>query len=413
MPKASASQQNKQKLWSGFFVAFLALLFLCFVVGQGLNSGTTVYLSRVGFGTPVAGALALTFSGSGAVSRLLVEHPIDAGKASLVAILGCTVLLIGTFLPAICHGLPFLVCARCLQGLGFASATTAASTAVADIVPSTRLGEGIGYGGLGQALAMSIGPAFALYLAGTDPALNLYLGLALVAAAALAVAFACRYEHKVEKLPESCSFRMRAEGRIAQKAEREHGFAAVFEKRALPGTIPMLVNSSAFGFGIFYVGLYGTQIGMAQAGLFFTLSAVSMVGIRLLSRTFMDTVVPIKIYTGAIACGFLCFGLLYFAPVAHWAYYVAGIFYGLCLGVSLPINQTVAVKNTPSTRWGATNALFLLANDIGIGCSSLIWGYLNNAFGFQFSILCVLGCLALAYLLAWICYPAEAKRWKS
>lgn len=78
--------------------------------------------------------------------------------------------------------------------MGFGAATTAASTAAASVLPQERLGEGIGYHGLGQAIAMSIGPAFALYLVGTDPSTNLYVGLALVGFAGLVIALNARYE---------------------------------------------------------------------------------------------------------------------------------------------------------------------------------------------------------------------------
>ena len=54
----------------------------------------------------------------------------------------------------------------------------ASATAAADVLPLSRLGEGIGYSGLGQAIAMSIGPALAIFLISTDVPENFYFGLA-------------------------------------------------------------------------------------------------------------------------------------------------------------------------------------------------------------------------------------------
>ena len=61
---------------------------------------------------------------------------------------------------------------------------------------------------------MSIGPAFALYLVGTDPSTNLYVGLALVGFAGLVIALNARYESKWQTLPSSSAYRIKMETRL-------------------------------------------------------------------------------------------------------------------------------------------------------------------------------------------------------
>lgn len=454
---------GQPKLWTSMFVLIVLLTFCCFVIGQGLNSGTSVFLAHMGFGASLAGTLALVFSASAAVARLAVGPVIDSGRCSLVIIVGMVVLIAGTFMPVIASGVAFYAVSRVLQGVGFAMATTAASTAAADVLPRARLGEGIGYYGLGQALAMSVGPALALFLAGTDPASNLYAGLTLVAVAGLAVAWFTRYERKPLSLPETSAYRERweraqraaagaqdgaggeggegaaaCENRAASAKAAAKGSAgesakaaaegparasaaacdpapapkkrlSFFEPRALPGAIPMMILCPTFGFGIFFAGLYGTQIGVANASLFYTISAISMIIVRLKSSAFMDRVAPIKTFTVAVACGLLCFVMLYFGTASDLVFYAAGVFYGVCLGISLPLNQSVAVKNTPPDRWGATNALFLLMNDLGIGLASMLWGFTNDALGFGTTILLVMCCIVASYVAAWAFYPKEDK----
>ncbi|WP_216662559.1 MFS transporter [Adlercreutzia sp. ZJ473] len=435
---ASAGRAAAQpRLWTAVFVLIVLLTFCCFVMGQGLNAGTSVFLSRVGYGASLAGVLALVFSASAAVARLVIGPIIDAGKCSLVMIAGAVVLLAGTVVPLAGQGVALYAASRVLQGVGFAMATTAASTAAADVLPRARLGEGIGYYGLGQALAMSVGPALALFLAGTDPASNLYAGLSLVAVAGLAVSFFTRYERKPLALPETSAFRERWERAKAQAAAAESRAAnaepqaadakgqpakapaakpakapSFFEPRALPGAIPMTIMCPTFGFGIFFVGLYGTQIGVANASLFYTISAISMIAVRLKSKSFMDRVAPIKTFTVAVACGLVTCVMLYFGPASDYVFYLAGVFYGLCLGISLPLNQAVAVKNTPPERWGATNALFLLMNDVGIGLASALWGFTNDAFGFGVTICLVMVCLVASYVAAWVFYPEKDRAWR-
>ena len=407
-------KDDHPKLWSLIFVLIIALTFCCFVMGQGLNSGTSVFLAGQGYGASLAGVLALVFSIAAALARLFVGPVIDNGKCSLVIIAGIAILI----------------------------ATTAASTAAASVLPQERLGEGIGYHGLGQAIAMSIGPAFALYLVGTDPSTNLYVGLALVGFAGLVIALNARYESKWQTLPSSSAYRIKMETRLELDSKDGQAPSSttvttsetinsekypegdqvskrtlrdsfnIFEPRALPGAIPQMIMCPTFGFGVFFAGLYGTTLGYTHAGLFYTISAVSMIIIRMISKHFMDTVPAIKTMTGAVACGILCCLMLLAAPYGEPVFLASGIFYGLATGISLPLNQSVAVKNTPPERWGAANALFLLANDIGIGFASVIWGVINDSFGFQTSIVCVIVCLIASYASAWIVYPARDKRWR-
>lgn len=326
-------KQKAERLWSPLFI-FIIIMTLCsFMVGQGLNSGTSVYLDHMGQGATLAGVLAAVFSASAAVARIACGPVIDNVGRVVVMLGGALFLLVGTILPALVSNTAVFAVCRVLQGIGFSAATTASATAASDVLPLSRLGEGIGYYGLGQALAMSIGPALALFLVNTDPAENLYLGMSAMAALAVLFTLLCRYEKNLSRLPETSSYRQRIErgsgaddaagGEPAESAEpakpaepaapaKKEGFLkSFFEPRAVPGMLPMLALSPAFGFGIFFMGLYGTSLGYANAGLFYTVSAFAMIAVRLVSKAFMDRVAPIKIMTATVLCGLLGFAMVF------------------------------------------------------------------------------------------------------
>ena len=412
----------RDRLWSASFILIIASTLCCFMVGQGLNSSTSVYVALYGGSAAYAGVLAAVFSGAAAVMRLLSGPLIDERGRRIVMLAGFLVLIVGTIGPLFTHDVVPFVIFRFLQGAGFSAATTASATAAADVLPSSRMGEGIGYYGLGQAIAMSIGPAFALALVSMDPAENLFIGATAAAALGLALIFFCRYEKHPETLPEEAVYRRereekrtRSEGAKGEEARREGFISRIFEKRALPGTLPTLVIAPAFGFVIFFVGLYGTSLGVGNAGLFYTLSAVSMVIVRLKSGAFMDRFAPIKILPVALAFGVVAFAMLIAcgtvldgSPARDAVFYLAGIVYGPCIGIVSPLNQAVAVKNTPPERWGAANALFQLALDVGIGGACVIWGLVNDSFGFPVTICCVICCAVASYFVARAVYPKES-----
>lgn len=426
---SAPQRQIAERLWSPLFI-FIIIMTLCsFVVGQGLNSGTSVYLDHMGQGATLAGVLAAVFSASAAIARIACGPVIDNVGRVVVMLSGTLFLLVGTILPALVSNTAVFAVCRVLQGIGFSAATTASATAASDVLPLSRLGEGIGYYGLGQALAMSIGPALALFLVNTDPAENLYLGMSAMAALAVLFTLLCRYEKNPSRLPETSSYRQRIEsgsgaddaagGESAESAEpaepaepaapaKKEGFLkSFFEPRAVPGMLPMLALSPAFGFGIFFMGLYGTSLGYANAGLFYTVSAFAMIAVRLVSKAFMDRVAPIKIMTATVLCGLLGFAMVFLGGHSELLFYAAGIPYGLCLGVAIPLNQSVAVKNTPAERWGAANAIYLLASDIGIGVASAVWGVVNDAAGFSVTIICAMCCVAASLVVAWFAYPGH------
>ena len=415
-------ENPREQLWSTTFVLVVVSTLCCFMVGQGLNSSTSVYVALYGGTAAYAGVLAAVFSGAAAVVRLFSGPLIDGRGRRIVMLVGFAVLIVGTVGPLFTHDVAPFVVFRILQGAGFSAVTTASATAAADALPASRMGEGIGYYGLGQAIAMSIGPAFALALVSMDPAENLFIGATAAAALGLALIFFCRYEKHPETLPEEAVYRRereekrtRSEGAKSEGARREGFISRIFEKRALPGTLPTLVIAPAFGFVIFFVGLYGTSLGVGNAGLFYTLSAVSMIIVRLKSGAFMDRFAPIKILPVALAFGVVAFAMLIAcgtvldsSPARDAVFYLAGIVYGPCIGIVNPLNQAVAVKNTPPERWGAANALFQLAIDVGIGCASVIWGLVNDSFGFPVTICCVICCAVASYFVARAVYPKES-----
>ena len=200
---ACANDKAPERLWSPTFVMIIAATLCAFMVGQGTNAGTSVYIDLTGGSLTLAGIGAAVFSGAAAVTRLFAGPIIDGKGRVCVMIFGGVFLIAGTLGPTLATDLSLLMLWRLLQGVGFAAATTASATAAADILPMARLGEGIGYHGLGQALSMAIGPALALFLVHTDPAENLFLGLSAAAALAFVFSILCRYEKNPEKLPKT------------------------------------------------------------------------------------------------------------------------------------------------------------------------------------------------------------------
>lgn len=362
------------RLFTTVFVAIVGVTLCGYICGQGLNSGTSVYIDRLGGTATLSGIGAAVFSAAAIVGRL-VSGPLSDTRGRLVVIVsGAVILLVGVLGAALSANIDLIMVWRILQGVGFSIVTTATATAAADVLPAERLGEGIGYYGLGQAIAMSVGPAIAIALVSTEPPENLFWGLSIAAGLSLFLCLFCRYEKNPVRLPESSAYRRihaNASHVQAEKKAKEGLLSKIVEPGALAGGIPLMVISPAFGFGIFFVGLLGSHLDVGNAGIFYTISAISMIIVRISSKAFMDRVLPIKLFAVAVAAGLVCYAMLFVVTLPDVTgvargvlFYSAGLFYGLCLGIALPVNQTVAVKNSPAERWGAANGLFFLLLDV-------------------------------------------------
>lgn len=416
----TAPKQAKTRLWTPAFVLVLLIALLSFIICQGLNNGTPIYLSYSGGTNLYAGLLILEFSLAAAAARIFIGRRIDRGSRRSVMLAGALVTLAGSFGAVLWPDPALQVLYRALQGLGFGLCTTGASTAAADIVPLDRLGEGLGYYGLGQSLGMVIGPSLGVVLVSFSYHETLFAGMSVLSLVLIAAVLGCTYEKHPGRLDPTCAYRLGRSGRRAADgaagetaagperagegagvsgspaevpaaagsagaagapAGPRRGLGALFEIAALPGALPMLI--CCFGYSIItnFVSKYGVEQGLPNPGFFFICAAVTMTLVRLAGGRLLDEVPPRLLVGLPLACGIGSFALL---AVTHSpaAFYGAGALFGISMGLCFPLCNTVAVRCSPLDRRGAATALYLLANDLGVGIGAVIAGQVIDAVGY-------------------------------
>ena len=161
---------------------------------------------------------------------------------------------------------------RIIHGISFGMVTVGGNTVVIDIMPSARRGEGLGYYGLANNLAMSIGPMFGLFLhsAGTSYIAIFSYGLGSCVLGFIAASMVkTPYKPPVKREPISLDRFILIKG--------------------LPAGLSLLLLSIPYGMTTNYVAMYAKQIGItAETGFFFTLMAVGMAISRLFSGRLVD-----------------------------------------------------------------------------------------------------------------------------
>ena len=417
----TTGKRDRPRLWTGDFTLTLAIAFCAFVSCQALNNGTPLYITRIGGTTGFAGALILDFSIAAAAARLFAGRIVDRAGRKRIMVAGALLLIAGSVLAIPLPGFYPQIVLRALQGIGFACVTTASATAAADVLPTERLGEGIGYYALGQSLGMAFGPAFGIFLCSLAFAESLFAGVAGVGAVLLILVMCCNYEKHVERLPETSEYRVLEERRrrLAEEAadgdigaieeevedaDRYRGPAALFEKRAFVGALPMIVICLGFAIPVSYTALYAQSLGLSNAGMFFFVGAIAMTASRFLGGRLLDIVPPRILFLMTNLCGIAMFLVMAFVHT-EWMLYIGGFFFGLSMGFAFPLLNSMAVKNTPPERWGAANAMFLLANDMGVGLGASLWGFVADSVGFLPVMLGGAAMFVVGYAIALVVFP--------
>ena len=150
---------NKPKLWTKDFINISLSNFFLFLTFYILLVTLPIFaLQEFDSNASQAGLMTTVFLLSAIVSRPLAGQWLERAsnkKVLLTALIIFAAASLLYFFPKTVTG--FLVI-RLLHGIGFGMATTAVGAIVADLIPSSRRGEGMGYFVMSTNMAMVLGP---------------------------------------------------------------------------------------------------------------------------------------------------------------------------------------------------------------------------------------------------------------
>lgn len=418
MEKRGSSQTAR--LMTPLFVCFILLNLLGSTMAQMNTVGSPLLSTKV-MGTSVYGGfLVAVFVVASIVSRIVSGNLADRYSRRGVLMSGTLIYLLGCLIAMVVPSMLSLIPARVLQGWGFAAVHTAASTGASDVLPSERLGEGLGYYALGQAVAMASGPLLAGWLVGMQWQQALAAGAAVLSLAVLAISLLITYEKHPQSLPESSAYRRSCErgegcaphGACDGASSRAGGCSRfklcnLFERAALRGGIPIFVISGGVTVFLSFATIYGQEQEYANPGGLFIVAAVAAIAVRLFGSRLLDSGRPLLVFLiPVVACAV---GLAVMWAIRSEAVFcLCGVGYGVCLGFAIPQLSSLSVRYAPVERYGAANALFSALYDAGIGVFALVWGALHDAFGFGAVFACAEASLVLTYLIALALFPHGA-----
>ncbi|NLN06246.1 MAG: MFS transporter [Firmicutes bacterium] len=252
----------------------------------------------------------------------------------------------------------FLFAIRVCHGLVFGFASTGGNVIIADIVPVERRSEMIGHYGLGNTLAMSVGPAIGLFIASAYGFNTMFLSCgAFIAAASLLTIF--------------------IDSSRLHNAKRNFTYETAFEPRVLPLSLVVFIVGMFFGGLNTFVAMLGEEIGIFNGGIFFTLNSIGVAIPRLFAGRIQDRrgprpVIPVGLCS--LALGLVVLGL----SREIFAFSAAALLTGFGLGIVWPAMQAMVVNMVEPGRRGVALSTYGAAVDVGIAAGAIVLGWVSD-----------------------------------
>lgn len=361
---------QKVPLWTKDFILICLANLLIFTSFYFLLPTLPVFVtdvlrgdeSNVGY---IIGVLSLT----AVMVRPLSGYMLDAvgRKKVLFAALAAFCLAMGAYTFVTSLTLLFLL--RFLHGLSWGFTTTGAGTIASDIVPPARRGEGMGYYGLSNTLAMAVGPSLGLIILHETDFSTLFMAGFVIAMAALLATLGISYQQEV---------REKIKGKLT--------FNSFFEPRVYSLSVIMFFTALVYGGIVSFITLYGQKIGIANPGIYFLVYALTLLVIRPWAGKNFDKNGPGKMMGAGFLAISLAFVLLYMAR-GDTLFTASAVAMGVGFGIVHPTAMAMAINRVEPFRRGAANGTIFSAFDLGIGLGSIFLGVLSKQVGLSYMYL--------------------------
>ena len=293
----------------------------------------------------------------------------------------------------------WFIALRALHGVAFGGVTVGGNTLCVDIMPSSRRGEGLGYYGLTNNIAMSVGPMAGLFMHKNLSYESIFAMSMLVCLVGFFSATLIKPKKKNntnvsestvanrENLPEnndsslaneseSIEMLQKADVKGVQKKSPLIKLDRFILLRGLPAGLSLLLLSIPYGATTNFVAMYERQMGLGvEPGLYFTFLAVGMGISRLFSgkmvdRGFVTRTICYGLYLAiaAFALLSLCGHIVNISlTAARILFFTVPFIQGVGFGMLFPAYNSLFISLAPHNRRATATSTYLTSWDTGIG----------------------------------------------
>ena len=385
--------QEQTPLWTPNFILISLVNFQLVLVFYLLVIVIVGYsVAELGATTAQAGLVSCLFIVGTLFGRLIIGKLLNRLGLKITLVAGLTGFLLFSGLYLIPAKLEILLGIRLMHGFMMGVASTVLGTVIAQTIPATRRGEGIGYFSMSSTLGTAIGPFLGIWLMSNFNYQVIFVFTSVVALSCLICSLfiqppQIKITNPVNHIENQSSSRL----------------AQYIEPKALPISMIVLIVATCYSGVLSFIHFYAKEINLVEtASFFFLMYAIAI----LLSRPFTGPLMDRKgeniiIYPAIVI---MALGILLLSQAHNATMLLASAaLLGFGFGNLQSVCQTIAVKSTSLQRMGLATSTFFIALDAGLGFGPYFLGMLLDHIGYRqlylFSALLTLSCLVWYYLL--------------
>lgn len=359
-------EDRVKSLWN---TSYIFLILVSLITAMGFNM-VYVIISKYAMGftssLSIAGVISGIFSIAALVIRPFAGMTVDTVNKKSLFIIANVIIGISVVGYALSYNVSMLLFFRIMHGVAFGVSSTVNIALVTNYIPKERMGEGLGYYGLGQVVAQVISPNLGVYIEGKYGFQFLFLIVASLSFLGAAMLTRLSYQK-----------RSKPNGKVKVKITLNTLVAREVIAYAAVG------GMFSFGNGIVssFLILLGQERNISKISLFFSVGAVVLFILRLfvgriVDRQGLNLVVNISLAVSAVSMA-----LIGFAPVLS-ILLVASVLKSIGQGAGQISLQTECIKRVDSARVGVATSTFYIGADIGQGVGPMIGGAISNCFNY-------------------------------
>ncbi|MGX0705324.1 MFS family permease [Staphylococcus capitis] len=333
----------------------------------------------------LAGLVVGLFIVGSLIGRFITGKYVNSFGPKKILIFGLICLIITQLLYFIPGSVWFLMIVRLLNGIATAIATTATGTIAAYVTPPTRKSEGISLFSLSLVLGTAIGPFFGMLLMNSFSIQILFMICVILGVLSGLLSLFIKIDFKTVASKNDTSNR---------KAFSLGNFIA---KEAIPVAIVMMLIGVTYAAILTYLQAFAVERNLVTAAsYFFIFYAVASLVTRPIAGRLMDDKNENVVVYPAFIFLIISFAMLMFS-FDGWVLLIAGIALGIGYGNLSSSMQAIAIKVSPSTKYGLATSTYFIGLDIGIGFGPSFLGLFTHMITYSqlYGIMAILGIITL------------------
>ena len=388
---------KEEKIWNKGFTTVTLSHSLVSLGAYMVIPTIPLFLVSLGATESVVGIVATAYYISSILTRFLINLVIArvGKKRALIAGLFLCSIVMASY--GFAESVAAVAALRIIQGMGLGSASTIAVTLAVDFLPDSRRGQGLGYHTMGIVVAMTIGPAFALFLRSNFGFMPMFLIASCSSLIAAITVFFIDEPQIITSEPQ---------GKQEEKAKAVD-WRNIYDRKLIAPSVVVLLFGVCRSVDMNYIAIFAEERNLEFLSLYFVVQTATMFLIRLIIGPFVDKKGRnwILLPGGAAMLAFL---ITLSLTKTSAAMLLGAFFSGLGIGVLSPNLQVWMISLVNPKKRSVASASYYSFVELGSAIGAPLLGLAAENFGY--TVMFRTGaCVALLYIIVYIAIGREKK----